>query len=223
MEEEGGRYQCGASRPNHPSERVGQARDPGPGTSQFRVNLTRSDLMVDCMPTPAGINQYACCLLAEFDQMSYSRRWEKTAPGQMGQPKLKKMEEGGPVQGGTGPRPSGGKGLQVCKYYNTEEGCKKGKTCRFKHEATDNEKRFWVCGSTKHFSGKRPTKGEDQTTPAQVQKAELERRSEEETKSDKGAVCPSEDMKGFLEEASRMLKTINPGYSSEQASADEGA
>ena len=63
-------------------------------TPQFRVNLTRSDLMVDSMPTLSGIDQYAECLLAEFDQMSYSRRREKAWTGPAGHPKIKKLEEG---------------------------------------------------------------------------------------------------------------------------------
>ena len=48
---------------------------------QFRVNLTRTHLMVDAVPTMKGIEQLAECLLAEFDQLSYSKRkQEKIVP-----------------------------------------------------------------------------------------------------------------------------------------------
>ena len=50
--------------------------------SQVRVNLTRSKLMldaVDAMPTLQGVDPYAECLLAAFDQNSYSRTREKGA------------------------------------------------------------------------------------------------------------------------------------------------
>ena len=190
-------------------------------TSHFRINLTRSDLMVDAMPTLSGVDQYAECLLAEFDQMSYSRRREK-GPQIANAPKIKKIEETTAGQGAGAQKASGGKGLQLCKYYNTEDGCKKGKGCRFRHEAADSEKRCWLCGSTKHFSGKCPTKSDEKASPARVSKAEMAKKKDnEDAKSDKGVVCPSEDMKGLLEEASRMLKTMNsPGATEVGGSED---
>ena len=192
-------------------------------TSQFRINLNRSDLMIDSMPTAMGIDQYAECLLAEFDQMSYSRRREKGQMATALNPKVKKLEDNNQGQGGggAGQRASSGKGLQLCKYYNTEDGCKKGKTCRFKHEASDSERRCWVCGSTKHFSSKCPTKAEEKPSPPRVQKAEADKRSEDDAKSDRGAVCPSEDMKGLLEEASRMLKAMNTAGGAEATPVEE--
>ena len=192
-------------------------------TSHFRINLTRSDLMVDAMPTLAGVDQYAECLLAEFDQMSYSRRREKGSPAAV-PPKVKKFEDAQMGQGGQGggaQKQPGGKGLQLCKYYNTEDGCKKGKSCRFRHEAADSEKRCWVCGSTKHFSGKCPTKADEKASPARVQKLETDKRENEDAKSDKGAICPSEDMKGLLEEASRMLKTMNSSSTGDSVGIEE--
>ena len=55
---------------------------------QFRVNLTRTHLMVDAVPTMKGIEQLAECLLAEFDQLSYSKRKQEKIV-----PKMKKLEE----------------------------------------------------------------------------------------------------------------------------------
>ena len=54
---------------------------------QFRVNLTRSDLIVN------GIDLYAECLMADFDQMSYSLRREKAGAGGNPTLKAKKLEE----------------------------------------------------------------------------------------------------------------------------------
>ena len=188
-------------------------------TSQFRVNLTRSDLMVDAMPTLTGVDQYAECLLAEFDQMAYSRRKDRATVNV--QPKVKKMEDTAQPTHGMG-KGSGGKGQLPCKYFSTEDGCRKGKGCRFIHEVRDGEKRCWVCGSTKHFSGKCPTKSDEKQHPGKVMKAEAERRLDEEVKSDKGAVCPSEDMKSLIEEAGRMLKTMNSSSSGEMTASEDG-
>ena len=84
---------------------------------QFRVNLTRSDLIVN------GIDLYAECLMADFDQMSYSLRREKAGAG--GNPTAKKLEE----------TPG-----QPCRYFATKEGCRKGKSRRFLHEIKDGER-----------------------------------------------------------------------------------
>ena len=68
--------------------------------------------------------------------------------------------------------------------------------------------------------GNAPTK-EEKPSPGKVMKADAERKSEEDIKSDKGAVCPSEDMKTLLEEASRMLKTMTSGSTSSEAAGAE--
>ena len=43
-------------------------------TLQFRINLTRTTLLVDSVPTMSSIEQLAECLLAEMDQSPMPRR-----------------------------------------------------------------------------------------------------------------------------------------------------
>ena len=183
-------------------------------TLQFRVNLTRTTLMVDSMPTMGSIEQLAECLLAEFDQMSYSRRREKAA--QM--PKVKKADVRDPPD----EKKKEDKKEAPCRFLLSEEGCRRGRGCKFSHDQKDDQKRCWTCGSTKHFSGKCPLKTADPqvnpTPKAKVMKkgdqVKGKARDEDEV-SEKAAVCPSEDMKGLLEEASRMLRSMNGQSSSE--------
>ena len=166
------------------------------------------------MPTMGSIEQLAECLLAEFDQMSYSRRREKAA--QM--PKVKKADVRDPPD----EKKKEDKKEAPCRFFLSEEGCRRGRGCKFSHDQKDDQKRCWTCGSTKHFSGKCPLKTADPqvnpTPKAKVMKkgdqVKGKARDEDEV-SEKAAVCPSEDMKGLLEEASKMLRSMNGQSSSE--------
>ena len=137
---------------------VGRVLNTNPAL-QFRINLIRSTLKVDSMPTLTTVEQLAESTMAELDQLAYSRRKEKGAPGnqEIAKPKVKKLEEGPPMSPGPG-KGSGGKGSTPCKYFHTADGCRKGKGCRFLHEIQEGDKRCWTCGSTRHFAGKCPTK-----------------------------------------------------------------
>ena len=196
-------------------------------TSLFRVNLTRTTLMVDAVPSMKGIEQLAECLLAEFDQMSYSKRKDKSAPLPAPGPKVRKAEEEKKGSYG-GPKKSEEerKDVPKCKYFLTEDGCKRGKACKWSHDQRDDAKRCWECGSTKHFSGKCPTKKD--SSEAKVAKIGKEKegevrkkkKEEEDAQSDKAAIGPGEDMRSLLEEAGRMLKAM-PGVSSSDGSSED--
>ena len=181
-------------------------------TVQFRVNLTRTQMMIDAIPTTEGVEHLAECLLAEFDQLSYAKKRASAA-----QPaKIKRME-------GTDEKPSPGKRgdeerrTAPCKFYLTEDGCRKGKSCKWSHDMKDPQelKRCFACGSTKHYSSKCPTK---MTSPPKVAKAEKEetkpRKNEDEDTMSTRASGPGEDMKSLLEEASKMLKAMPSDTSS---------
>lgn len=107
----------------------------GVPSSQFRVNLTRTTLMLDAVPNMQGIEQYAECLLAEFDQMSYARRERSQAATQPhANPKVKKMDD---VKVAEDPK----KEKLKCRFYLTEEGCRRGKSCKWSHDIKDDAKR----------------------------------------------------------------------------------
>eukprot|EP00435_Cladocopium_sp_Y103_P020138 s2720_g4.t3 len=191
---------------------------------QFRVNLTRTHLMVDAVPTMKGIEQLAECLLAEFDQLSYSKRkQDKAAPAV----RMKKLEEGKEKGGRDGGSKKGDDSKPApCRFFHTEQGCKRGKACKWSHEVKDDQRRCWTCGATTHMSPQCPTKDNQQpTSTKKVAKTECERApkkaDEEDASSEKAAVCPSEDMKTLLEEAGKMLKGMTNG-GSPRGSEDSG-
>ena len=191
---------------------------------QFRINLTRTTLMIDAVPTMQGIEQLAECIMAELDQVSYAKK--KSAALQP--PKVKRMEEAGRNNNGGGKQDEERKEIPKCKFYLTEDGCRKGKGCRFSHDQKDQSKRCWTCGSTKHFSNTCPVKDGGTPSPPKLQKAERTREDarqgrteDEEVQSNKAAQGPGEDMKLLLEEASRMLKAM-PGTTDGTGNSEEG-
>jgi hypothetical protein len=202
----------------------GQDCQQQPYTLQFSINLTRTTLMIDAVPIMTGIEQLAGCIMAELDQFSYAKK--KSAALQA--PKMKKVEDaakGG--QGGRKPEEEK-KDAPKCKFYLSEDGCKKGKGCRFSHDQKDELKRCWACGSTKHFSNKCPVKEGAFNSPPKVFKTERSKEDakkgkgeDDEVQSNRAALGPGEDMKLLLEEAGKMLKSM-PGMSEGSGSSEDG-
>ena len=202
----------------------GQDCQQQPYTLQFSINLTRTTLMIDAVPIMTGIEQLAGCIIAELDQFSYAKK--KSAALQA--PKMKKVEDaakGG--QGGRKPEEEK-KDAPKCKFYLSEDGCKKGKGCRFSHDQKDELKRCWACGSTKHFSNKCPVKEGAFNSPPKVSKTERSKEDakkgkgeDDEVQSNRAALGPGEDMQLLLEEAGKMLKSM-PGMSEGSGSSEDG-
>ena len=192
---------------------------------QFRVNLTRSQMLIDAVPTLEGVEQLAECLLAEFDQLSYGKKKE----GQGG-PKIKKLEgaEEKPPPGLK--KPEGETKLAPCKFFLTDEGCRKGKGCKWSHDVTDpnGTKRCFTCGSAKHFSNKCPHKTPT-ASPPKVAKAEKEvepkgkKGQDEDASSVKAAMGAGDDTRSLLEEAGRMLKATPTSSGGGSSSEDSDA
>ena len=157
---------------------------------------------------------FANHLLAEVEQIAHQdkRRREEKVPVQGAEPRLKRTDEGGKADG-KGSREKSA----TCRFFLSEEGCKKGKTI-----LDDNKRRCWTCGSTQHFStacerpkedGKDP--GGDRTAKTGEGKgfrpvAKTARKEDglkeelkgEDAVEDSGA---PETMKNLLEEANRLL------------------
>lgn len=110
-----------------------------------------------------------------------------------------------------------------CRFFISENGCKKGKQCQFAH-VLDDQRRCWNCGSTQHYAPKcdRPReaevkgagKGEGKTEGkvAKVVKKEESPKKEVECSGDDHN---NDTMKELLEEANKMLKTITAPKASE--------
>ena len=44
-----------------------------------------------------------------------------------------------------------GRKEEVCKFFTTDQGCRKGKGCKWAH-VMDDQKRCWNCGAKDHFA-----------------------------------------------------------------------
>ena len=199
----------------------------GNSSLSFRINLARTTLMVDAVPSESGVEQLAECMLAELDQLSYSKR-KGTSSSANQPPKLKKVEEtskGGDERRGKGrPNPEVEGRKQPCKFFLSDQGCRKARDCPYGH-VLDEEKRCWTCGSREHFAGKCPR---DETKPkaakATTKNQEKEKPSpgsKEDRKSEAGedGEGPVEDtMKLLLDEANRMLKNMESSEATEKRS-----
>ena len=192
-------------------------------TLNFRINLARTTLMVDAAPTMSGVEQLAECVLAELDAMAYAKRkaTPSTALNPAEKPKLKKFEEGG--KGDDEPRGRGKPREEVeskkppCKFYLTDQGCKRGRECPFGHVA-DSERRCWACGSKEHLSSGCPRKDGKTTRTAKAALKSPEKESKgaasskspgDEKEGTEAPQDPAEDtMQLLIQEANKMLQSI---------------
>ena len=183
---------------------------------KFRLALARNSLLIDSAPTPETVSQYAVHLLAEMEQVVHTERKPTTSlTSKMETPKTKKIEE---FKKQDRKVEEAGKETPKCKFYLTEEGCRRGRNCKWSHDQKDDVRRCYSCGSTKHLAPSCPTK-ETTSSPPKSAKAskkdeeaggwtKVEKKGEEETEETK----PKGDedrMTALLEEANKMLKSIN--------------
>lgn len=202
------------------------------GDLAFRIQLAKSSLLIDTVPTSESVLKYANHLLAEIEQVAHQDKKKKEALLQP-DPKAKKIEEKGSGKGGDWKKDEKGgwmtgsperSSTPVCKFFLTEQGCKKGKSCSFQHNL-DDQKRCWNCGSSLHFSPKcdRPRDsdlkgGKGEGKMVRMAKKEEGAKKEDSEKSESGG--STEVMKGLLEEANKMLKAMS---SSTGGSIEEGS
>ena len=196
----------------------------------FRVNLTRSMLQVDSTPSSTNVHQFATHLLAEMEVLAHTEGAKrggaiKDQPKTM-DPKMRKAE----VEERGGRKDGGKEGIQPCRFFNTDTGCRKGKECRWSHVVEEGKRRCWVCGAVDHYAGSCTRPKESKGSPEKkgwgkgegksVQKAEVESSSKGsggDTQSREGDSVKGEDsgevMRGLLEEANKMLKGIQDSRS----------
>ena len=144
------------------------------------------------------------------------KKSEKPQPAPVTDPKVKKFEER--IGEGKGTSKGGeqrGGGGTTCRFFLTEAGCKKGKGCSYQHQL-DDQKRCWNCGSTQHFAPKcdRPReagiqKGEPKGEGKQAKSLRKEDSPTKEEPASAREDPSSEVMKGLLEEANKMLKSMS--------------
>eukprot|EP00435_Cladocopium_sp_Y103_P054363 s510_g17.t1 len=118
----------------------------------FRLNSARAQLMVDVSPTLTNVTSYAGAIMAEAEGLLHAGTQTNTTA------KVKAMEAM-PVEAA---KKGDGKGKSVektgkgpvCKFFGTEDGCKKGQDCTYTHDWSlldpKGPARCWTCSSTKH-------------------------------------------------------------------------
>ena len=138
-------------------EKMGTILTHQSAQASFRLSSARVLLQIDVNPTVQGVTSYADVLLAEAESAFHGVTQQTTA-------KVKSVEVSPtPKAGGTGlgatpegekPTPSSNTTTKQvpCKYFSSEEGCKKGSECTFKHDwsAVEKSGRCYNCGSTQH-------------------------------------------------------------------------
>ncbi|OLP75490.1 Copia protein [Symbiodinium microadriaticum] len=130
----------------------------------FRVNILRYQLEVDTKPTQAAIMNLHSTLLSEFEQVAFKGRGKAgtnvaTMKG-LSMPTTTSTPSTTPNHGAGGDA-EGAKGKgSPCKFFLTDNGCRRGSSCKFSHEVDKRQRqgRCWTCGSKQHVSKQCPTK-----------------------------------------------------------------
>ena len=131
----------------------------------FRMNLMRYHLRVDVAPTEDNVLAVHRAFLAEFEQMGYKKR-AKGGVEQATGPRLRAMDKEQP-QLPTSPTTIPKGGSRPCRFYLSDEGCRRGKSCKYEHSMKDLSKaerrdRCFECGAKGQLSSTCPTKKEVQ-------------------------------------------------------------
>ena len=201
---------------------------------QFRLQLARNTLMLDTVPNHETVLAYAEYTLAEAEQMA-AMSSSKASGASMGNPAQAKAVN---VQGKSPESPKMSKG--DCKFFLTDEGCRRGSQCRWKHAVPEGEKRCYECGSISHFKGDCPvrkgtTSTQSSTTSSpttggvavkkesvvsskrEVMEAKPLPSAERDEAEVRGQTSEEDaaGLKGLLEEAGKMLKGMQMSSASE--------
>ena len=198
----------------------------------FRISLARSTLQIDATPTAESVGTFAMHLLAEFEQMTHSEvQANKKKDQQENKQKAMKPQE----QGGGGRQEDRLSSVQqlgdqtrdvpACRFFLTEGGCKKGRSCKFGHDMRDERRRCYHCGCPDHLApqcnrGDSPPK-KLMRNKQQSQQQRDEQRSQvssTDTQSNTG----KESVAALLEEANKMLKTLSTDSQEDQGGLSGG-
>ena len=198
----------------------------------FRVSLVKTNLLVESVPREETVQQLAEHLVAEVEQIVYL----DLKPGKKEELKpiskrfdAETMQKGKGYGKGKEDGAGGAKRDELCRFFLTDGGCKKGKSCSWIHQL-DDQKRCWSCGSKDHFANTCPRaedgqgkgspekgggKGKDSTkgmlkTAKKEEGKNTEDASGSVREEDKNSEAATETdvMKNLLEEANKMLKSV---------------
>ena len=138
----------------------------------FKLNMAKQSLQLPHLPLLASVVTYVDHVLAELQQVIPLGRGDIIKlKGLQSDPSSPTSTNGSPA------RATGGKG--VCKYFLSDDGCRRGALCKYSHDFTSKEEkrsRCWDCGSTKHRRKECPVaakqKGQKQLVSASTSSVE---------------------------------------------------
>ena len=101
-----------------------------------------------------------------------------------------------------------------CRFFLTDSGCRRGKRCQFGH-VLDGERRCWTCGAKDHLAPNCPRMEDSKPKAAKiVPKIDKDAKSvassseKMDESGEKPEVEGEESMKNLLDEANKMLKSL---------------
>ena len=122
---------------------------------QFKIALAKTELRVESRPTQDTALRFFQHLLAEIEQLGPAKAQRTpstttTTPTTTGAEARVKGAQVTPKSQPTSPKGEG-KG-QGCKWFTSDQGCARGRGCRFVHDWTQvvKSERCLVCGSKQH-------------------------------------------------------------------------
>ena len=134
-----------------------------------RMNLIRYHLKVDFSPSEEAVLAVHRALLAEFEQMGFKKRAKQVQEGaSTARVRALDSQQAQAPAAATPTSPSStGKGARPCRFYVTDEGCRRGKACKYEHTMKDLSKaerrdRCYECGAKGHMAMACPTRKEAQ-------------------------------------------------------------
>ncbi len=198
----------------------------------FRISLARSTLQIDATPSADSVGTFAMHLLAEFEQMTHNEVQAKKKD----QPENKQKAMRSPEQTGGArqdERPSSlpqpgdqTRDVPACRFFLSDGGCRKGRSCKFGHDQRDERRRCYHCGCPDHLAnvctrGDSPPKQKAMRNKQQPQQQREDQRSQVSS-SDTQSNGGKESVAALLEEANKMLKTLSHDSQEEQGGASGG-
>lgn len=126
----------------------------------FRISLAKTTPMLESIPREETVQQLAEHLVGEVEQIAHLEPKAKPDP----KPAVKKFEENPPRTQTPFQKLEQrveGKKDEICKFFTSDQGCRKRKACKWSH-VMDDQKRCWTCGAKDHYSTSCPrTEGGD--------------------------------------------------------------
>ncbi|CAE7520995.1 RE1 [Symbiodinium sp. CCMP2456] len=121
----------------------------------FKLNMAKSELGLPYKPALSAVLTYADHVIAELQQVIPFGNQIAKLKGANVDPRTPSSSTSPTGKG------QGQKQQPPCKFWSTDEGCRRGANCKFTHafaSKEDKKARCWTCGATNHRQAECPTK-----------------------------------------------------------------